>query len=110
MDEVLGLLDELTQYLANLGSSMTYSRENYASPSGIDMPILLYLEQLLIAGGDARDDEIRQQVIWTVDEHLKSRQRKGLQHADAAEGTIQKLMNAFGVSLPVGAPGLQRKN
>jgi hypothetical protein len=103
MDEVLGLLDELTQYLENLGSSMEYSRENYAGPSGIDKLVLLDLEQLLIAGDDARDDEIRQKVIWTVDEHLKGRQRKGLQYADAAEGTIQKLMNAFGVSLPVGA-------
>ena len=101
MEEVLVLLDKLSQYLASLGSSMTYDRENYAGPSGIDMPVLLDLERLLKGAGDVKNAKIEEQVIGTVDKHLGSRQRKGLQHADAATGVIQQLMNSFGVSVPV---------
>jgi hypothetical protein len=102
MKEVDSLLGRLTDYLNHLGNSMGYTRENYAGPSGIDMPFLLDLEKDLATAGGAEGDKIKKKIIRTADMHLGRRQRKGLQHATAAGGLIQKLMNAFGVSLPGG--------
>jgi hypothetical protein len=103
MKEIDGLLGKLTDYLRRLGESMGYSRENYAGPSGINMPFLLALENDLAIEDAAEEAKIKKKIIRTVDEQLESRERKGMQYATAAGGLIQKLMNAFGVSLPGGA-------
>jgi hypothetical protein len=57
--EVLRLLGELSGYLASLGGAMTYSRENYASPSGINMPELLRIRGLLLSQPESTGDQRR---------------------------------------------------
>jgi hypothetical protein len=54
---VLRLLGELSGYLASLGGALTYSRENYASPSGINMPELLRIRGLLLSQSESTDDQ-----------------------------------------------------
>jgi hypothetical protein len=100
MDDVIDLLGQLRGYLNDLAGSMAYSRENYAGPSGIDMPVLLELERLLKGGEESDPDKTGQIIIGVIDEHQRTRRRKGLQHATAASAVIQKLLNAFGVAVP----------
>jgi hypothetical protein len=70
--EVSSLLDSLFNYLRSLGSAMSYSRENYAGPSGINMPELIELQNLLSAPDRAAD------AIALVDKVQAQRQRGGL--------------------------------
>jgi hypothetical protein len=96
--EVQRLLGELSNYLASLGSAMTYSRENYASPSGINMPELLQIQGLLISHPEGIDDQQRRTELAQVVEEVQSRRlREGLPLVAQSARIIQELTVVFGL-------------
>jgi hypothetical protein len=96
--EVLRLLDELSGYLASLGGVMTYSRENYASPSGINMPELLQIQGLLLSQPESDDEQRRRTELAAVVEEVQSgRARQGLPLVAQSSRIIQELTVVFGL-------------
>ncbi|MBA2592596.1 MAG: hypothetical protein H0U97_10235 [Gammaproteobacteria bacterium] len=94
--EVLRLLGELSGYLASLGSSMSYSRENYASPSGINMPELMQIQALLLPKQAADGaDEQRTEVARIAEASQRSRVRRGFPLVAQAARIIQELTVVF---------------
>jgi hypothetical protein len=96
--EVLRLLGELSGYLASLGSAMTYSREDYASPSGINMPELLRIQGLLLPGAESTDAQRqRAELAELVEQVQSSRVRCGLPLVAQSERIIRELTVVFGL-------------
>jgi hypothetical protein len=96
--EVLGLLNNLVGYLAALASAMTDSRENYASPSGINMPELLQVQRLLAVHPESIDAEQKRQELVKLAEQVQNRRvRRGLPLVAQSARTIQELIVVFGL-------------
>lgn len=94
--EVLQLLRELTGYLASLGGTMTYSREDYTSPSGINMPELLEIQRLLLSEpGSAEDHRGQTEVAEAVEEVQNRRLRQGFPLVAQSSRIIQELTVVF---------------
>ena len=73
------LLGELSSYLDSFGSAMTYSREDYASPSGINMPELLEIQRLLLSQPEPADEQQQRTRLAAIVEKVQSgRAREGL--------------------------------
>ena len=96
--EVQRLLSELSGYLDSLGGAMTYSQENYASPSGINMPELIRIQELLLsAPGSAEDQPLRKELAEVVREVQNRRLRQGLQLVAESSRIIQEITVVFGL-------------
>ena len=94
--EVLRLLGELSGYLDSLGNSMGYSRENYTSQSGINMPELLQIQALLLPtqAADGADQQ-RTEVARIAEESQRNRVRRGFPLVAEATRIIQELTVVF---------------
>lgn len=96
--EVLRLLGELSSYLNSLGGAMNYSRENYVSPSGINMPELLDIQELLLLQPESADEQRRRIELAAVVEKVQGgRARQGLQLVAQSSRIIQELTVIFGL-------------
>jgi hypothetical protein len=95
--EVSGLLDSLYAYLQSLDGAMSYSRENYAGPSGINMPELIELQNLLVTPSEAAD------MIKLVETVQAQRQRSGFALVAQTSRLIQELTVVFQLPKSSGA-------
>jgi hypothetical protein len=96
--EVTRLLGELSNYLGSLGGTMAYTRENYASASGINMPELLRIQQLLLSQSGSTDDQRDQTTLADLVEEIQSRRvRQGLPLVAESSRIIQELTVVFGL-------------
>lgn len=93
-NEVQVLLDTLVGYLSSLGNAMNYSVENYFGPSGINMPELLQIRQLLrpVTGDDRHHSN---KIAEIVDLVQRSRVREGFRLTAEATRIIQRLSVVF---------------
>jgi hypothetical protein len=98
ISEVTRLLGELADYLKSLGGAMAYDRENYASPSGINMPELLRIQELLLSQPGPADDQHQQTTLAGLVEEIQSRRvRQGLPLVSESSRIIQELTVVFGL-------------
>ena len=77
---------------------MAYTREDYASPSGINMPELLRIQQLLLSQSGSTDDQRHQTTLAELVEEIQSRRvRQGLPLVAESSRIIQELTVVFGL-------------
>jgi hypothetical protein len=96
--EALRLLNELCAYLASLKGAMAYSKDNYAGPSGVNIPELLRIQELLLSQPESADDQRRQMKIAEVVEEAQSRRlRQGFPLVAQSSRIIQELTVVFGL-------------
>jgi hypothetical protein len=97
---------EMQNYLVNLSKSSSYTEVNYAGPSGLKMPELLDLRELLkdktkrplLSDGrkvPRTEAERQNQAASIVDNVQKDRDRRGFATVAKAKGVMQELMVAF---------------
>lgn len=102
--EVFKLLGQLSMYLASLGSTMDsdkVDKENFAGPSGLNLPELLRIQELLellVSQPESAEAEPqRTELIDLVEQAQSSRVREGFAIVADSTRIIQELIVVFGL-------------